>query len=66
MPELDPMLTREAVAALLRISVRTLARLEERGAITGVIRVSPKRCLYRQSAVEKFLAMRERAQDRHK
>jgi hypothetical protein len=58
---LDPMLTREQVAALLRISVRTLARMEERRDITGVIKVSPKRCLYRQSTVERFLAMRERA-----
>jgi predicted DNA-binding transcriptional regulator AlpA len=56
--KVDLILTRPEVAQRLRISVRTLSRMENRGDLTGRIRISDRIFGYRNSEIEKFLANR--------
>jgi predicted DNA-binding transcriptional regulator AlpA len=56
--KVDLILTRPEVAQRLRISVRTLSRMENRGDLTGRIRISDRIFGYRNSAIERFLANR--------
>jgi hypothetical protein len=56
--KVDLILTRPEVAQRLRISVRTLSRMENRGDLTGRIRISDRIFGYRNSVIERFLANR--------
>jgi len=59
--KIDQLRTRKEVAARLKVSMRTLARLEAAGKLPPRIQVSDRIGLYRDSAIEKFLAEREGA-----
>jgi predicted DNA-binding transcriptional regulator AlpA len=54
----DPILTRQEVAGRLRISVRTLSRLEASGKLPPRIQISDRVFGYRYSSIERFLAER--------
>ncbi|HXX52694.1 MAG TPA: hypothetical protein VEI98_15635 [Xanthobacteraceae bacterium] len=58
---IDLLRTRKEVAARLKVSMRTLARLEAAGKLPARIQVSDRIGLYRDSAIERFLAEREGA-----
>jgi predicted DNA-binding transcriptional regulator AlpA len=57
----DYVRSREQFAALLGISVRTLARMEQKGETPPRVRISDNRVGYRQSAIDRFIAERTAA-----
>ncbi len=55
---IDRIRTRDEFAAILSISTRTLARMEERGVLPPRIRVSDRRFGYRESDIARFISSR--------
>ena len=52
---IDEVFTRREVAAKLRISLKTLSRMEKRGDLTGRVRISDRATGYRASTIVRFL-----------
>ena len=58
---IDPVLTRKETAKALRISIRTLTRLEQLRKLPPRIRLTDRLYGYRRSAIEQYLASRTAA-----
>jgi predicted DNA-binding transcriptional regulator AlpA len=56
--QIDRIHTRRETAKLLRVSVRTLRRMEVRGELPPRIRISDRIFGYRQSQIDSWLASR--------
>ena len=54
----DPLLTADEVASRLRCSRRSLRRYVKRGLLPEPIRLSPSKCLWRASDIQRFLDRR--------
>jgi predicted DNA-binding transcriptional regulator AlpA len=54
-------LTLAEVASCLRCSKRTVERYVDQGLLPGPIRLSPQKCFWRQSDIQKFLDGRSAA-----
>jgi predicted DNA-binding transcriptional regulator AlpA len=54
----DPLLTTNEVAWRLRCSTRTVWRYVAQGLLPEPIRLSPQKCLWRESAIQLFLQSR--------
>jgi len=54
----DPLLTTNEVAWRLRCSTRTVWRYVAQGLLPQPIRLSPQKCLWRESAIQLFLQSR--------
>ncbi len=54
----DPLLTTNEVAWRLRCSTRTVWRYVAQGLLPQPIRLSPQKCLWRESAIQRFLTSR--------
>jgi predicted DNA-binding transcriptional regulator AlpA len=58
---IDPVLTRRETAQALRISIRTLSRLEQQQKLPPRVRITDRLCGYRRSAIEGYLSSRTAA-----
>ena len=58
---IDPVLTRKDIAKALRISIRTLTRLQQDRKLPPRIKLTDRLYGYRRSAIEKYLATRTAA-----
>ncbi len=58
---IDPVLTRKETAKALRISLRTLTRLEQLRKLPPRIRLTDRLYGYRRNAIEQYLASRSAA-----
>jgi predicted DNA-binding transcriptional regulator AlpA len=54
-PPPDPLLTAQEVASRLRCSRRSLRRYVRQGLLPEPIRLSPSKCLWRASDIQRFL-----------
>ncbi len=57
-PPPDPLLTAHEVASRLRCSRRSLRRYVAQGLLPEPIRLSPSKCLWRESDIQRFLDRR--------